>query len=323
MSAINVIATTVTTQDELNAALNARPTCISIDSSPDHQLDLMAPPEQWVNVRGRSRVRIWGATKVSSFGRSAVEAFGVSFVEATDNSSVLARDRARVIAKACSRVIALDSATVMTALEQSTVELFESSTATVNSGEATVKAYDQSVVKAKNRAVVKAYGSATVHAEDESKVIATSGVAIHCHSERVTVIGGGSILRLASRSIRDAQAWCEHNGVEVVNGRAILYKATNAKLVAGIEYARPTTYAVGTTVTAPDWEPHYDCGQGLHLSPQPWQAESFRDGACRFLRCAVALKDLYPIGNNKAKTRTCFVEAEVDFWGRDIEAGNE
>jgi len=118
--------------------------------------------------------------------------------------------------------------------------------------------------------------------------------------------------------LTDAATWCDHYGVDVQDGRAVLFKATDSELVAGRSH-RATSYTVGTDVVAEDWRDDRACGGGLHLSPRPHQAAQYQNATVkRYLRCTVALEDLRPIDGGKAKARTCRVEAEVDVFAAAI-----
>ena len=87
---------------------------------------------------------------------------------------------------------------------------------------------------------------------------------------------------------------------------------------------RLTTYAVGSTVTAPDWRSDHSCGGGLHLSPHPEQALAYRPDAARMLLVEVDLADLSPIPSlasgdaAKCKVRACRVLREVALDGSEL-----
>jgi len=186
------------------------------------------------------------------------------------------------------------------------------------SGSATVEAYDSATVRASGSATVRASGSATVHAHRQSKVTAGPHVAVHLHSAQATITGG-VLIDVTQLDLTDAATWCDHYGVDVQDGRAVLFKATDSELVAGRSH-RATSYTVGTDVVAEDWRDDRACGGGLHLSPRPHQAAQYQNATVktRYLRCTVALEDLRPIDGGKAKARTCRVEAEVDVFAAAI-----
>jgi len=185
------------------------------------------------------------------------------------------------------------------------------------SGSATVRASGSATVWASGSATVEASGSATVHAHRQSKVTAGPHVAVHLHSAQATITGG-VLIDVTQLDLTDAATWCDHYGVDVQDGRAVLFKATDSELVAGRSH-RATSYTVGTDVVAEDWRDDRACGGGLHLSPRPHQAAQYQNATVkRYLRCTVALEDLRPIDGGKAKARTCRVEAEVDVFAAAI-----
>jgi hypothetical protein len=63
-------------------------------------------------------------------------------------------------------------------------------------------------------------------------------------------------------------------------------------------------------------------GGGLHISPRPFQAKRYRrsESGTRFLKVAAPLAGLRPIGEDKAKSRTVRVLAEVDENGNELAA---
>ena len=171
-------------------------------------------------------------------------------------------------------------------------------------------------------ATVEASGSATVRAYDTATVRAGSHVAVHLHSGQARVTGG-VLIDVSSLDLTDARTWCEHHGVDIVDGRAVLYKALGDDLTAGQGYGRPTVYTVGTNLVAEDWRDNNQCGGGLHLSPTAHQAGAYHDNATRWLRCTADLADVRPIdgGIPKCKVRALTV---VDTYTREclaIEVG--
>jgi hypothetical protein len=240
----------------------------------------------------KSPAGVW--LSISKYGSSTVEASGSSTVRAYGSSTVRA--------SGSSTVEAYDSSTVR-AYGSSTVEA---------SGSSTIRAYDSSTIRAYDSSTVEAYGSSTVRA--------SSHVAVHLHSARATV-DGGRVIDVSALDLTDPATWCEHHGVDTKDGTAVLYKALGDDLVAGKGYNRPTLYALGAEVTAPDWRDDSSCGGGLHLSPTPHQAADYRDRAARYLRCTAPLAGLRPIvdgGTPKCKVQALTVTCEVDAFGREL-----
>ena len=244
----------------------------------------------------------------------SVEASGSATVEAYDSATVEAYDSATVEAYGSATVRAYGSATV---------EAYDSATVRA-SDSATVEAYGSATVEAYDSATVKAYDSATVKAYDSATVRATPYVAVHLFSARVTH-EGGVIIDVSALDRSDWSTWAHYWGVDVTTARdaarteLIVYKAVDADLKSGHGFA----YPVGETVTAPVWEPGDFCGNGLHLSPRPYQARSYFTGAVRFLECAVNVEDVSILDGNgagvpKLKARRVRVIREVNIDGEAI-----
>jgi hypothetical protein len=110
--------------------------------------------------------------------------------------------------------------------------------------------------------------------------------------------------------------WCEWHGAEIVEDRAIVYKAVNDKFTTG----RGFDYTPGAHVTAPDWRDHDSCGGGLHFGPTPRHARDYFHAATRFVKVSIPLDAARPIsgGVAKIKARECLVLGEVDINGKAV-----
>ena len=182
-------------------------------------------------------------------------------------------------------------------------------------GSATVRAWGSATVEASGSATVEAWGSATVHGRHRSKINASKFVAVHLHSKNVSVEGG--IVIDVTEVDATAASWCDYHGLQVEDGKAVLYKAVNDLW----STSRGFIYKPGRTVTAPDWRDTDECGGGLHFSPSAAQAKTYNTSATRFVAVAVDLADLRPISNSnvaKAKARSCTVLHEVDINGKPV-----
>jgi hypothetical protein len=295
-------------QAELDAALvNEEVTCVHIKSQVGVWLELRDNRGKDVEAYGSSTVRAYGST-VTAYG-STVTAYGSSTVTAFDSSTVTAFDSSTVTAYGSSTVTAFDSSTV-TAYGSSTVGAYSSST---------VRAYDSSTVRAYDSSTVTAYGSSTVRAYSSSTVRASKHVAVHLHSAHATV-EGGVVIDVSGLNMEDTQTWIEHHGIEVADGKAVLYKALGDDLIA--PYDRTTRYVIGETLVCADWVDNHNCGNGLHLSPSPVHARYYNEHATRYLRCSVAVEDIRPIEGDvpKVKVRALHVTAEVDEHLRELTA---
>ena len=292
----------VTTQKQLDRALADGAKHIVIDS----------PAGVWLAIRpgaqrDSSRIVVCGSSRIEARGSSSVEARGSSRIEARDSSRIVARDYSSVEARDSSSVKARD---------YSSVEA-RNSTRIVAWDSSSVEAWDSSSVEAWGSSSVEAWGSSSVHARGEATVTAGTHVAVHLHSAQATVTGG-VVIDVTSLDLTDPQTWCDHHGVTVRDGRAVLYKAVDEGLVAGHGY-RPTTYTVGRTVAAGDWRDDYECGGGLHASPSPHHARVYCPAEQpRFLRVSAPVESIRPIEDDKCKAACWLVEAEVDMWREEI-----
>lgn len=332
----------VTTQQQLDQALADGAKHIVIDSPAGVWLAIRPGAQRdssRIVVCGYSRVVACGHSEIEAWGYSSVEACGSSKIQAWDSARIVARDSSSVEARDSTRIEAWDSASVK-AWGSASVEAWDSSrivargssrivargysriaardSANVEArGHSRIEARGSSSVEAWDCASVEAWGSSSVHARGEATVTAGTHVAVHLHSAQATVTGG-VVIDVASLDLTDPQTWCDHHGVTVRDGRAVLYKAVDEDLVAGHGY-RLTTYAVGRTVAAGDWRDDHKCGGGLHASPSPHQARAYCVAQQpRFLRVSAPVESIRPIEDDKCKAACWLVEAEVDMWREEI-----
>ena len=119
--------------------------------------------------------------------------------------------------------------------------------------------------------------------------------------------------------ISTPENWCGYYGVEIKDGKALVFKALDENFKS---YHGNCYYTPGSLPIAEDWdEGQVECGKGLHFSPTPLMARSFRQEATKFVGCWIDLKevrstkdsDQYP-EKIKAKrvVEPCF---EVDIFG--------
>ena len=270
-----------------------------------------------VEASGSATVRASGSATVEASGSATVRASGSATVEASGSATVRASGSATVEASGSATVRASGSATVR-AWGSATVEAYDS--ATVRAwGSATVQAYDSATVRASGSATVEAYDSATVRAWGSATVQATPYVAVHLLSADATV-SGGVVIDIAAVDLDDPEIWCAYHGIEVTDGLATVYKAVDDRYFS----EHGTRYAPGSTPTAPDWQPTKLCGQGLHFSPTPRQAQAYNHATAtvaKYVACGIAVADLIPLGSDKCKAprviRAC---VEVDLDMRPIQA---
>ena len=158
------------------------------------------------------------------------------------------------------------------------------------SDSATVTAFGSATVTAFGSATVTAFDSATVAAFDSATVRASAHVAVLVKSAHA-VASGGVIIDMSTIDLTNAAAWCEHYGVEVVDGVATVYKAVDDAWTT----SRGTDYSPGSLPTALDWRDDRKHGGGLHFSPWPWQALEYHPGATRFVAAGVPIETLRPL----------------------------
>jgi hypothetical protein len=226
--------------------------------------------------------------RIENSSSSRVEAWGSSSVEAWDSSRVVARGSSSVVARDSSSVEAWDSSSVV--------------------------AWDSSSVVASSSSRVEARGSSSVEAWDSSSVEASKYVAVHLHSQRVTLTGKGHVIDLTAIDLNDPATWCEFHGVTVENGVAFLYKAVGEDW----KSSYGTSYEPGSTPEAPDWNTVQACGKGLHFCAHPLQSLSYLPGATRFLKCGVRLDEMVTLDDKVKVKRVVVPCVEVDRYGKEL-----
>jgi hypothetical protein len=189
-------------------------------------------------------------------------------------------------------------------------------------GSASVEAWDSASVEARGSASVVARGSASVEAWGSASVEAGSYVAVHLHSQAVT-LSGGVVIDMTALDPYDPTTWLGYHGLTPdADGHVVLYKAVDDALRSGHcspEADEPPRYEPGATVEAPDWRADHTCGGGLHFGPTPAHAAASSTGTVtRYLAVHVHAADLHPIGWEKAKTPSCTVLREVDRHGKPV-----
>jgi hypothetical protein len=301
------MTTTVTSQAELDAAIAACETHIVINSPQGVRMLLRSPDS--------SHVEAWGSSRVVARGSSRVVAW--------DSSHVVARDSSRVVAWVSSRVVARVSSHVE-AWVSSRVEARDSSHV-VAWGSSHVVAWDSSHVEAWGSSRVEAWdssrvvarGSSHVEARGSSHVEASPYVAVHLHSQSVT-LSGGVVIDLTTVDLTDTDTWLSYHGVSSGATTATVFKAVDAELNAGQGY-RVTNYPIGQQIIAGDWIASNDCGHGLHFGITPAGARRYfnGEGTPRYLACLVEVSTLIPLGD-KCKAPSCIVMYEVNEHGERL-----
>jgi len=146
-------------------------------------------------------------------------------------------------------------------------------------------------------------------------VTATPYVAVHQLSTR-TKVNGGVLITPPSTETCDAPTWLGYYGRDIADdGTTVLFKAVHDDWCTG--RGPDWTYAPGNTVTAADFDPARECGQGLHLCAAPHLSARYLTTATRYVAVRVDVGTLIPLGD-KAKVPSCVVLHEVDVHGREI-----
>ena len=291
---------TVTTQAELDSALtNPDHACAT------HEIVIDTPAGVWIEVsddHGQD-VRAYGSSSVRAFGSSSVTAYGSATVIAYGSASVTASGSATVTAHGSATVRAYSSAPV---------DAF---------GSASVIAHGSASVIAFGSSSVTASGSATVHAYGSATVTASTCVAVHLHSARVTHTGG-VIIDCTTIDETDPATWGDYHGATVEDGIVTLYKCLPQDLTSGRAWGKDTVWPTSGDITCDDFEPTDECGHGLHVSPSPSHAWAHLESEVRprFLEVTASLDDIVPItgGTAKCKIKSCTVVREVDVMGRPV-----
>jgi hypothetical protein len=138
-------------------------------------------------------------------------------------------------------------------------------------------------------------------------IVAAVTVAICILGGNPQITGGGYIHRVDCST---PAKWCEHYGVAIVDGFALLAKGVQAAYTS----ARGAVYAPGKKVNAPDWDGGArECGGGLHFSPRPSMTREFERAPKHFLICPVKLTDIavHPDGDYPQKVKARAVSAPI------------
>jgi hypothetical protein len=167
-------------------------------------------------------------------------------------------------------------------------------------------------------------GFVIIRAFDDVKIRqAGSGVCIQQHSARVLIEDSrATVLDVSGTDLSNPSTWADHNGLNVTDGKAIVYKALNADLKSG----RGLLYPIGEEVVAEDWAATNACGAGLHFAARPVLARAYFGGASRFAACEIDLAEAVGItdsGVPKIKARSCRVLHEVGLDGERIDAADD
>jgi site-specific DNA-cytosine methylase len=95
-------------------------------------------------------------------------------------------------------------------------------------GSSRVVARGSSRVVARGSSRVVAWGSSRVEAWESSRVEASKYVAVHLHSQRVTMTGTGHVIDMTAVDPQTLTDWLALSGAKTVDGKLRVYKAVDA-----------------------------------------------------------------------------------------------
>jgi hypothetical protein len=153
-------------------------------------------------------------------------------------------------------------------------------------------------------------------------VTASPYVAVHRHGDTPRVEGG---VLIQVPECDNAADWIEFYALDTEDASLVLFKAVDDEYRSG----HGMVYAPGATVTAPDFEDHDGCGNGLHFCPRPFMGRRYHHDATKYVACRVKVADIVVIRSyagpgDKVKARSCEVLFECDADGAAlVAAGGE
>ena len=274
--------TTVTTQEELDAALAAGIIDLLIDR-PDGATPLEIENKK-VRLRGNSSAILSGNSSAILRGNSRATLWGNSRAILRDNSSAILSDNSSAILWGNSRA---------TLWGNSRAILRDNSSATL-SGNSSATLWGNS------RATLKKFTVAWKKSVD------------------ATITGTGHVIDMTAIDLSNPGEWAEYVGANVdEEGQVHLYKAVDDNLESA--YSRGKfVYKIGSIVEPEWWKDNNRCGNGIHLCPSPQHARDHFPGATRFLEVTCDAATFIPIDTSKIKTAQAYVLREVDICGTPL-----
>lgn len=257
--------------------------------------DVRAYNRSFVIVSGRSTCKATGDAQIHASESAFVKIMMRATAYLSGKVTCVAQDDTHVVACELEKVYATDNAHVSLSGEASAVV----------SATSTTIAYGHSTVRAHGYAIVHAYG--------HSQVLADESVTVFVHSSNVNVEGGQQVLLWEDHKRGDVKSWLRRHKVQVTDGKAVLYKCTDADGISGAEYNDRREWVPGKVVKPTYWVDDSSCGDGIHLSPEPVGARSYRCHAdAHMFKVQVNVKDIRVLGNDKCKVPKCLVLEEID-----------
>jgi hypothetical protein len=122
--------------------------------------------------------------------------------------------------------------------------------------------------------------------------------------------------------------WFDNEGVEVIKGKAILYKKVSTDFLTQEEKPWKTEWKIGTTLIHPAYNPkESECNGGkYHACSRPYFCDEFRNNpGDRYVAIEVTKKYTYvwpnPMYPHKISFKTGRVLYECDRYGKEIKKG--
>ena len=193
---------------------------------------------------------------------------------------------------------------------------------------------------ARDNSSVEAWGNSSVEARDNSSVVARGNVVVRVFSDclRKVVLYGFAVafvsasitVQIEKKSkychiqiVKDL-GWFERNAVEQTPV-VVLYKKVSKDLKTQERTTNETTWAIGTTLTVPNWNPDSECGPGkFHACSRPYFCDEFRNvTGDRYIAVSINLEDLHewkdvPEYPHKISFKSGTVLYECDKFGKEI-----
>ena len=289
---------TVTTQDELDAALAAGIIDLLIDRPDD------APPLSIEN----KKVRLWGNSSAILRDNSSADLRDNSSAILRDNSSADLRDNSSADLRDNSSAILRDNSRADLWGNSSAIlwgnsraDLWDSSSADLwDSSSADLRDNSRAILWCKSSADLKKFTVAWKKSVD------------------ATITGSGHVIDMTAIDLSKREDWTKYTGALVdEDGQIHLYKAVDDNLESAYSHGE-FTYEIGSTVQPRTWLKNNWCGAGIHLCPSPQHARDHFPDATRFLEVTCDADTFMPIDTSKIKTAQAYVLREVDICGTPL-----
>jgi hypothetical protein len=210
-----------------------------------------------------------------------------------------------------------------------------------------VEAWENSSVVARGNSSVEAWGNSSVVAWENSSVVAWENSSVVARGNVcVRIFSGIKTLSLFGFSVLFQpfdlkfkfkkektclvqkfipQKYLDREGIKQEKGFVVLFKKTSKYFYTQENTVNQTLWAIGGTVTHPDWRPTLkECGEGkFHACSRPYFCDEFRSQqGDRYIAVKIKVTDLYewekPDYPHKIAFREGNVLYEVNKYGKKI-----